>query len=177
MKRILISEEERSRILGMHQEKGYKPLVEQDKVPTPDTQSNIKMQGVTNIDAFTNLGTDSRALSERLRKCGFGTFEVPKQNIPNEELKKQPLFALSNALQMLLRKAAEKGYKVDEISRMSFANLDNNFEYIKSYYYGPTKQANVNFAVPFQKLVVGQIKKQPNYQTDIKDIKDIKEWC
>ena len=29
MKRILISEEERSRILGMHQEKGYKPLMEQ----------------------------------------------------------------------------------------------------------------------------------------------------
>ncbi len=29
MKRTLISEEERSRILGMHQEKGYKPLMEQ----------------------------------------------------------------------------------------------------------------------------------------------------
>lgn len=168
MKRTLISEEERSRILGMHQEKGYKPLMEQDKVPNPVVKSNIKMEGVTNIDAFTNLGTDSRALSDRLQKCGFGTFEVPSQNIPNQEIKKQPLFALSNALQMLLRKAAETGYDVNKISSMSFANLDNNYEWIKSYYYAPTKQTNVNFAVPFQKLVVGQIKKQnPNYQTNI----------
>ena len=38
MKRILISEEERSRILSMHQEKGYKPLMEQSSPAPAQTQ-------------------------------------------------------------------------------------------------------------------------------------------
>jgi len=170
MKRILISEEERSRILGMHQEKGYKPLMEQDSNLGANVgKEQPKMQGVTNIQQFTNLGNNSDELSKRLSNCGFGNFESPKQGTSQDTVKTSQLASISKGLQDLLKQSATVGYDVNKIGSMNFGGLQGaNYEFIKSFYYGPNKQSNVNFAVPFQKLVVGQIKAQnPNYQTTI----------
>jgi hypothetical protein len=170
MKRILISEDERNYILGMHQEKGYKPLMEQSSgLGTSVNKEQPKMQGVTNIQQFTNLGADSAALSKRLTNCGFGNFEATKEGTSQDAVKTSQIASISKGLQDLLKQAATVGYDVNKIASMNFGSIQGqNYEFIKTFFYGPNKQTNVNFAVPFQKLVVGQIKAQnPNYQTTI----------
>ena len=81
MKRILISEEERSRILGMHQEKGYKPLMEQAApapAPAQGQTGSVPAQNATTSKEIPSFKNDSEKLTkftninkDYITRCGF----------------------------------------------------------------------------------------------------------